>query len=196
MSKHNESSRSNKLRSASAPYDKQRHQRWVLAGMTALMVGALSFAGPSHADQAQGPGQGQQGQGHGQRHHGMGMMGMHGPMDPATVDKRVNRMIERMLTDGTPEQKARVATIAKAAFNDLRPLREKHRAARRQGLQLLAQPTIDRAALEQLRVSQMQLAEQESRRMTQALADIAEVLTPAQRANLAERFKKRMERKG
>lgn len=163
--------------------DKQprRGRRWLLAGVAAAVVSTLSFVGISHANE--GPGC----RGH---HHGMGMH--HDPMDPEMAAKHIDGMINRLLKDGTPEQKAKVATIAKAAMSDLRPLREKHKAAREQAIKLLTQETIDRAALEQVRADELQLAEQVSKRLTQALADTAEVLTPAQRGKLAERMKKRM----
>jgi len=46
--------------------------------------------------------------------------------------------------------------------------------------------------LEQQRALQMQAADARSRRMLQAMADAAEVLTPEQRAKAAERLKSRM----
>ena len=66
---------------------------------------------------------------------------------------------------------------------------------RRAGLDLLAAPVIDRRALEQLRATQMQVADARSRRMVQAMADAAEVLTPEQRVKVAERLKQRMDRR-
>jgi len=131
------------------------------------------------------------GGGHGGWHRGGGFMG--GPMD----GERIERMVKHMAVevDATPEQQAKLAEIAKAAANDLRPLREKARDARRQGMQLLAAPTIDRAAIERLRAEQIQAADAASKRLTQALADTAEVLTPAQRQKLAERFQRRGERR-
>jgi Spy/CpxP family protein refolding chaperone len=95
----------------------------------------------------------------------------------------------------TSQQKDRLVAIATAALADLRPLREQQRASRLRGMQLLAAPTIDRAALEQVRVAQMQAADARSRRMVQAMADAAEVLTPEQRAKAAERMQRRMERR-
>ena len=80
-----------------------------------------------------------------------------------------------------------------AALADLQPLREQLRQARRAGLQLLAATVIDRRALEQQRVAQMQLADARSKRMVQAMADAAEVLTPEQRLKVAERMNRRME---
>src|SRR6266478_5825887 len=50
--------------------------------------------------------------------------------------------------------------------------------------ELLSHDPVDRAALEALRADQLKLAEQASRRFTQALADVADVLTPEQRKAL------------
>lgn len=130
--------------------------------------------------------QAQEGHGWG-GHHGMHMRE---GMDPAKAGKHLERMIARHVPDATPEQKARLSTIAKAAMSDLQPLGAKQRAARAEGMRLLTQPTIDRGALERVRVEQMQIAEARSKRMSQAWADAAEVLTPAQRATLAEQFAK------
>ena len=76
---------------------------------------------------------------------------------------------------------------------DMKPLHAQHMQARQKAMALLAAPTIDRAALEQLRAQEMQSTDAMSKRMTQSMADSAEVLTPAQRAKLAELMKKRME---
>jgi Spy/CpxP family protein refolding chaperone len=51
---------------------------------------------------------------------------------------------------------------------------------------------VDRAALEELRRAELQLAEQASTRIVTALGDIADALTPEQRAELlklAEQFR-------
>jgi Spy/CpxP family protein refolding chaperone len=109
---------------------------------------------------------------HGGGHHGGHRGGfMSGPMS----DQRIERMVKHMAVevDATPEQQAKLAEIAKAAAKDLRPLREKSRDARRQGMKLLAAPTIDRAAIERLRAEQIQAADAASKRLTQALADTA-----------------------
>jgi Spy/CpxP family protein refolding chaperone len=113
-----------------------------------------------------------------------------GPLDPAQVDQHLERMLRHLYVeiDATDEQKDRLAPIVKQAAKDLLPLREKASDARRKAAELLTQDSIDRAAIETLRAEQLQLAEQASRRFTQALADIADVLTPAQRRQIAQRF--------
>jgi Spy/CpxP family protein refolding chaperone len=116
---------------------------------------------------------------------------MSGPLDPAMLDERIERMARHFAVevDATPEQGAQLAQIAKASARELLPLREQAREARRRAVELLASPSIDRAALERLRAEQLQHADAASRRLAQALADVAEVLTPEQRQRLAERFR-------
>jgi periplasmic protein CpxP/Spy len=110
------------------------------------------------------------------------------------IERRIDHMIKSV--NGTPEQKAKLTALAQAAMADMKPLREQHMTARKKGMELLAAPTIDRGALEQLRAQQMQLADSMSRRMLAQMSDAAEVLTPAQRTQLAEKMKSHSERGG
>jgi len=118
-------------------------------------------------------------QGHG-RWHG-------GPMDPADLDRHVERMLKHLYVeiDATEEQKQRLEPIVKQAAKDLQPIRQNLHAARRQAIEILSQDKIDAAALENLRVQQIRLADDASRTLTRALVDAAEVLNPAQRKQLA-----------
>jgi periplasmic protein CpxP/Spy len=117
-----------------------------------------------------------------------GFMG--GPLDPATLDEHLDRMLGHLYVEigATDAQKQQLAPIVKGAAHDLVPLRAQMRDARREAVELLAQASIDRTALETLRANQLGLAEQASKRITQALADVAEVLTPDQRKQLADRI--------
>jgi protein CpxP len=117
---------------------------------------------------------------------GRGFMG--GPLTPAQVDDRIDRMTKHMAIelDATADQQAKIAGIAKSAVGDLRALREKAQAARAQAVTLLTAPTIDRTAIERLRTEQIGLAETASKRIAQALADAAEVLNPEQRKKVAD----------
>jgi Spy/CpxP family protein refolding chaperone len=114
---------------------------------------------------------------------------MGGPIDPAQLEERLDRMLKHLYVevDATDAQKQQLAPIVKAAARDLLPMRDRMREARGNAVALLSQPTVDRAALETLRATQLGLAEQASRRLVQALADVADVLTPEQRKQLAER---------
>jgi protein CpxP len=122
--------------------------------------------------------------------------GRRGALDPEERARRLDYRIGRLVKDvgGTPDQKNRLVAIATAALADLRPLREQARQARQRSLELLAAPVIDRAALEQQRLLQLQAADGRSRRIVQAMADSAEVLTPEQRVKAAEHMKSRMQR--
>lgn len=113
--------------------------------------------------------------------------------DPQAMQKRAEARVKWMLADidATEAQQKQIAAIMTAAMTELRPLRQQAQDARREVMQILSKPQVDRAALEALRAKQAQAMDQISRRMTQSLADAADVLTPEQRAKLAERMEKR-----
>ena len=121
---------------------------------------------------------------HGGRHGGWGS----GLMDPAAMNERIERFVKHLgvEVDATPEQQQKLAAIAKDAAKELAPLREHAHETRKQAIALLSASNIDRAAIEKLRAAQLAQAENASRRLTQTVADAAEVLTPEQRKKLAE----------
>lgn len=123
-------------------------------------------------------------------HHGMGYGFMSGPMDAAQVDRRIDKMTGHFAkeADATPEQRDKLAVIAKAAAKDLIPMRDTMHEAHKQLRALLAQPAVDRAAIETLRASQITSVDAISKRMSAAVADAADILTPEQRKKLSERF--------
>ena len=88
--------------------------------------------------------------------------------------------------DATSQQQERLRVIAQAAVRDLMPMREQAQAARARAPALLTQPSVDRAAIEAFRAEQLALADAASRRIAQALADAAEVLSPEQRRKIEE----------
>lgn len=106
------------------------------------------------------------------------------------------RMLERMLdtVKASDEQRTQIRKIADAAANDLKAQRETSRATHDQGMQLFAQPTVDASAAEALRQQMLAQHDQASRRMLQAMLEIGQVLTPEQRAQLAQQAKERAER--
>ncbi len=108
-------------------------------------------------------------------------------------EEHLERMLKHLYVeiDATDAQKQRLDPIVKKAAGDLRPLRAKAQDARRRGVELFSADTLDRAAIERARVEQIGAADASSRRFTQALTDVAEVLTPEQRRKLAARFARR-----
>jgi protein CpxP len=105
------------------------------------------------------------------------------------------RMLERALdgVNASTEQRTRIREIMKAAADDVRQQRQASRGLREQLMTLFAQPTVDARAVEALRQQMVQQHDQSSRRWTQALLDASAVLTPEQRAQMAERMKQRRE---
>jgi len=98
---------------------------------------------------------------------------------------RIDQVIESV--KGTPEQAEKISKLASAAFQDLRPLHEQMRALDQRAEALYQAETLDRAGFEALRIERSKLMDQISQRSMNAWLDMASVLTPAQRKQLAER---------
>lgn len=114
----------------------------------------------------------------------------HGPLNASQVEERADRMVRHLAVevDASNEQQEKLRGIMRAAVKDVVPAAERARNARLQGRDLLAAPTINRADLEKLRTEQLASADAVSKRVVQAIADAAEVLTPEQRKKLNDRF--------
>jgi Spy/CpxP family protein refolding chaperone len=82
-------------------------------------------------------------------------------------------------------QEAKVHDIIAAKFAEITPNPDEHEALRKQALDLLAAPTIDRAAVERLRVDAVSIFDAKSKAVVGGLLDVADQLTPPQRAQLA-----------
>jgi periplasmic protein CpxP/Spy len=117
----------------------------------------------------------------------------HGPINPVDLEKRLDRMLKHFYVeiDATEDQQRRLEPIVKQAAKDLLPMREQLHAGRREAIELLTQERVDPAALEALRAKKIGLADEASRRVTRAIGEAAEVLTPAQRKELAAHFARR-----
>jgi Spy/CpxP family protein refolding chaperone len=101
----------------------------------------------------------------------------------ARIDFATDWILSRI--DASDAQHQQIKAIVQAAVQDLAPMREQHDQNKQALLQALTQPSIDRAALGDIRRAELQLAETASERLVTALADIAEALTPEQRTRLA-----------
>jgi Spy/CpxP family protein refolding chaperone len=125
----------------------------------------------------------------------MGMMGgpMGGEFDPSRAEARIERMAKHLAVeaDASPAQQEKLVAIAKAAAKDMVVARTAMREQRQRTMALLTSPNIDRAQLEAARADQMKRADEMSKRVTQAVVEAAEVLTPEQRKKLAEHIGER-----
>src|SRR3984957_15364764 len=126
---------------------------------------------------------------------GTGACGWHHGMisghNAADVSAHVDQMLKHLYVeiDATDAQKAQITPLVKQAVNDLLPLHTQLQAAHTQAIQGLTASPVDRAALEASRVAHLQLADQASKRLVQLMADVSDVLTPAQRSAFAAHLK-------
>jgi len=150
--------------------------RLFVAGVAVAALGFLTLAANA---QPGGPHYG------GPHHGGRGMM-----MDsPEGMGRMADRILDSV--SASDAQRAQVKQIMQAAATDLRAQREAGRGLREQTMQLFTQPTVDAATAESLRQQMLAQHDQASRRMMQAMLEVSKVLTPEQRAQLAERTKQR-----
>jgi Spy/CpxP family protein refolding chaperone len=162
----------------------RRRRRGFLAGLLLGVVGAglIGFgigAAMPVADAAMGR----------MARRGMG----HGPDGPPSVEDMkdhaeffVGFALHRL--DATPDQEAQVQKTIDGAIEQLYPIVEKHRANRDELHSVLKAATIDRAAIEKLRVEEVALADSFSKVIASAIGDTAEALTAEQRAELMDRL--------
>lgn len=118
-------------------------------------------------------------------------MTVRGPMGPITTEQlvdRADRAVRHIAIelDATPEQQQKIEAIVKSAVTDLAPMRDKVRTTHQQVRALLTAPTVDRAAIEKLRAEQVAAMDTLSKRIAQAVADAADVLTADQRRKLSD----------
>jgi Spy/CpxP family protein refolding chaperone len=170
---------------AAAP--RPRRLRRVLFATALLLTGGVIgavVAGPTLAQRWDG--------GPPWAHHGFGPHSMGGMGDRMFFPGPIERGVERLgwATDASSEQKTKINAIAQKAADDIFALRAKHLEARKQILDTLTAATIDRAKLETLRAEQMKLADAATKRVSDAVADIGDVLTAAQRADLGQRIER------
>ena len=148
---------------------RRRRPRWILmtiAGALVLVVGGMTWSAVAYSGKS-----------------------WHGDKFERFVEWKIDDMLDEV--DASDDQRTQVRAIATAAIADMGEFRDFRRAGREALVDALTQETVDREALEALRQSKLETADRASQRLVTALADAAEVLTPAQRAELAEDWESR-----
>ena len=148
---------------------RNRRPRWILmtiAGALVLVVGGMTWSAVAHSGKS-----------------------WDGDRLERFVEWKVDDMLDEV--DASDDQRERVRAIATAAIADMGEFRDFKREGRQALVEALTQETVDREALETLRLRKLETADRASQRLLTALADAAEVLTPAQRAELVEEWESR-----
>ena len=152
----------------------KRRTRWLVAGGIAV----LALAGVGAA--------GAMGGGDGMGHRMMEIGMKHGGN---FAGRGLHRAFNAV--DATAEQEDRIWAIIDDTRAELRPVMREFRDTRKEVIDLMAAPTIDRAAVEALRAGRIAAIDEASKKLTAAAIDAAEVLTPEQRAKFAEQLNER-----
>lgn len=121
-----------------------------------------------------------------------GHMGRHGGKHAMGSARHLDRLLgdAHKLTDA---QRTQIRDIQAKAHADLKALHTQDRTPMAHGLSLLGEAKPDAAAAEKARQQMLAHHDKASQRMLQAQLDIANVLTPAQRAQIAATLKARQE---
>jgi protein CpxP len=144
-------------------------RRWVKPGL--VMLGALVVLGGAFGVA---------------RAAGIGpacLHGHHGAMARDFIEFRVGKALKQVSASDAQQQQ--VMAILDAQFAKHQGMASVHQQLHQQLLAALSGPTVDRAAVETVRADAISRIDQGSKDFAKALGDMAEVLTPAQRAQLA-----------
>ena len=157
----------------------------VLAAGSGLVFARHAGAGSGHGAWCAAEERGSCGQG---RWGGFGHGRHHREHDPEAVRERIGFVSGRILgyVDASEEQRGVIEGILDRSVEQIFALVGEREDAHEQLSTLLSSPEVDREALEALRVQHIELADAVSRQLTTSLAEIADVLTPEQRADLTE----------
>jgi periplasmic protein CpxP/Spy len=152
-----------------------------IAGVAVVVVFAGSSAGQGHRTLAHVPGMSAA-----SAFDERWRSGLFDSMIETVLEAHADRMIRHLSIeiDATIEQQDKLRAIMLGAIMDLLPVREKLMSARATARDLLTQPAVDRTAIEKFRADLIDTHDVVSKRLVQAVADAAEVLTPAQRLRI------------
>ena len=165
-----------------------------MIGMVMTLLAAIGVSAWAQPASAPPPPGMEGGMGHGMHgmHGGMGGPGMMFGGSPEHMGRMIDHMLDGL--NASDAQRSQIKQIAAQAAADLKAQAAAGRGQRQRGMQIFTAPTVDAAAAEQLRQQMLQQHDQMSRRVTQAMVAVANVLTPEQRAKVGERMRDRQAR--
>ena len=164
----------------SQPAPKAGWGKWiVIPGVAIAAVAGIGAAAAVSQDFGHG-GMRMERMGWGGGHHGGDMRG--GPHG-------MGRILGEL--DLTDEQEDKIWAIMDGVRSEARPLMRDFRDSREELAKLLGAAQIDRTAVETLRATRVASIDEASKKLATALISVAEVLTPEQRAKLAEEIEER-----
>lgn len=152
--------------------------RMVVIGVVVVAAGSAAFSANAqnhHAVGMQSAGDG----------HGMTMFGG----SPDHVRNGIDHLLEGV--NATVAQRSQIQQIAMSVAAELQAGRQARRGLHDKALQIFAAPSLDAAAAEAVRQQLLAGHDQVSKRVMQAMLDVSNVLTPEQRAKIAERVRQR-----
>ena len=162
----------------------------VMIGMLVTLLAAIGVS--AWAQPAPPPPAMEGGMGHHDMRGHMGGPGMMFHGSPEHMGRMIDHMLDGLNTSDA--QRTQIKQIAAETAADLKAQAAAGRGLRQRGMQIFTAPTIDANAAEQLRQQMLQQHDQMSRRVTQAMVAVANVLTPEQRARIGERMRDRQSR--
>jgi protein CpxP len=122
----------------------------------------------------------------------------HGRVDPEEARAHAAFAVERLLgkVDASAEQTVQIQAIVDRSLVDLLAFKEEQDDFHTEVLAALTGEAIDRAGLEALRSEKLASFDAVSQQLVAAIADVGEVLTPAQRGAIAEHVSERHGHRG
>lgn len=124
------------------------------------------------------------------RGHKRGGHGGFSNLSDSEIKSKITRFVRHagIEIDATPEQEAQIVALLTPVALNMKSKRGEMRATGEELHALLSAPTIDRAAVEQLRAEKLAEADEISKEWVDTIVDVAMVLTAEQRQLVDERI--------
>jgi Spy/CpxP family protein refolding chaperone len=100
------------------------------------------------------------------------------------MERRLDKMLG--LLNANDSQRTAIKAIAERMFAEMQPVHQQHQQLHDAMIAAFTGTTVDRAAVEKLRLQVTALVDQGSQVFSRAMLDAAQVLTPEQRQTLAK----------